>query len=114
MTVKIIIDRQFKEAPRADDIRVLNDLRIRAMGQNGYISGETLVDVEDNKKLVVMSVWSDIEDWETWRDSGERNRLETELSSFLEEPAKIRAFMLGADSLRKILEQVVHDSELAA
>ena len=114
MTVKIIIDRQFKEAPRADDIRILNDLRIRAMGQTGYISGETLVDVEDNKKLVVMSVWTNIEDWETWRDSGERKRLEADLSSFLEEPASVRAFMLGADSLRKILEQVVHDSELAA
>ena len=114
MTVKIIIDRQFKEAPRADDIRILNDLRIRAMGQTGYISGETLVDVEDNKKLVVMSVWANLADWETWRDSGERTRLEAELSSFLEEPTNVRAFMLGADSLRKILEQVVHDSELAA
>ena len=114
MTVKIIIDRQFKEAPKADDIRILNDLRIRAMGQTGYISGETLVDVEDNKKLVVMSVWANLEDWETWRDSGERKRLETELSSFLEEPTNVRAFMLGADSLRKILEQVVHNSELAA
>ena len=114
MTVKIIIDRQFKEAPRAADIRVFNDLRIRAMGHNGYISGETLVDVEDNKKIVVMSVWTSVDDWETWRDSGERKNLESELSPYLEEPAKVRAFMLGADSLRKILAQVVHDSELAA
>ena len=84
------------------------------MGQNGYISSETLVDVEDNKKIVVMSVWTSIDDWETWRDSGERKKLEAELSPYLEEPANIRAFMLGADSLRKILAQVVHDSELAA
>ncbi len=27
---------------RADDIRIFNNLRIREMGQNGYISGETL------------------------------------------------------------------------
>jgi hypothetical protein len=32
MTVKIIIDRQFKGAPRAADIRILDDLRMRAMG----------------------------------------------------------------------------------
>lgn len=114
MTVKILIDRQFKEAHKANDIRILNDLRIRAMGQTGYISGETLVDAEDNKKLVVMSVWNSIEDWETWKNSAERRTLETELSSCLEEPAKDRVFMLGADSLRKILEQVVHNSELAA
>lgn len=114
MTVKIIIDRQFKEGPRASDIRILNDLRIRAMGHTGYISGETLVDVEDSKKIVVMSVWATIEDWEAWRDSIERKNLESELSPRLEGPAKVRAFMLGADSLRKILAQVVHDSQLAA
>lgn len=114
MTVKIIIDRQFKQTPRAEDIRIFNDLRIRAMGQNGYISGETLVDVEDNKKIVVLSVWTNIDDWLTWRDSSEREKLEAELSPQLEEPAKVRAFRLGADSLREILAQVVHDSELAA
>ena len=114
MTVKIIIDRQFKEAPSADEIRIFNDLRIRAMGQNGYISGETLVDVEDNKKIVVLSVWTSIGDWETWRDSRERENLEAELSPHLEVPAKIRVFRLGADCLREILTEIVHKSELAA
>lgn len=114
MTVKIIIDRRFKENPTADEIRIFNDLRIRAMGLNGYISGETLVDVEDNKKIVVLSVWTDVGDWETWRDSLEREKLEAELASHLEEPAKIRVFRLGADSLRKILTESMHKSELAA
>lgn len=114
MTVKIIIDRQFKEAPSADDIRIINDLRIRAMGQNGYISGETLVDVEDNKRMVVLSVWSSIDDWNAWRNSKERANLENELSNHLEEPGKIRVFRLGADSLREILSEVLHESEIAA
>ncbi len=114
MTIKIIIDRQFKEAPRAEDIRIFNDLRIRAMGQEGYISGETLVEVEDNKKIVVLSVWANLEAWEIWRDSQERDKLEASLSPHLAEPAKIRVFKLGADSLREILTQVVHESEMAA
>jgi len=114
MTIKIIIDRQFKKAPSADDILIFNDLRIRAMGQDGYISGETLVDVEDNKKIAVLSVWSGMDDWETWRDSRERANLETRLTPHLEKPAKIRVFMMGADSLQKILTEVIHESELAA
>lgn len=114
MAIKIIIDRHFKEGPSADDIRIFNDLRIRAMGQNGYISGETLVDAEDNKKIVVLSVWSSMDNWETWRDSRERETLENRLTPRLEEPAKIRVFMMGADSLRKILTEVIHESELAA
>ena len=114
MTIKIIIDRKFKEGPSADDIRIFNDLRIRAMGQNGYISGETLVDAEDNKKIVVLSVWSSMDNWETWRDSRERENLEDKLTPHLEEPAEIRVFMMGADSLRKIFTEVIHESELAA
>ena len=114
MTIKIIIDRQFKEPPDAEDIRIFNDLRIRAMGRNGYISGETLVDVDDNKKVVVLSVWSSMEDWTDWRNSREREKLETELSAHLVEPATIRVFMLGADSLREMLTQILKDKPKAA
>jgi len=113
MTVKIIIDRQLKEPPNAEDIRILNDLRIRAMGQTGYISGETLVDVDDNKKIVVLSVWSSMEDWMDWKNSKEREKLEAALSAHLVEPAKIRVFMLGADCLREMLTQVLHDTTIA-
>jgi heme-degrading monooxygenase HmoA len=114
MTIKIIIDRQFKKTPSANDIRIFNDLRIRAMGQNGYIGGETLVDAEDNKRIVVLSVWSNMDNWETWRNSRERANLEKGLTPHLEEPAKIRVLMMGTESLRKILTEVIHESELAA
>jgi heme-degrading monooxygenase HmoA len=113
MTVKIIIDRKFKEAPQAEDIRTLNDLRIRAMGQEGYISGETLVETDDFKKVVVLSVWSNIDDWDIWVHSRERQVLEAKLTPKLEHTPNIRSFMSGADSLREILSQVVHDSDVA-
>ncbi len=111
MTIKILIERQFKEAPRASDVRILNDFRIRAMGQVGYISGETLVDLEDEKKILVLSVWSRLEDWETWQKSKERKGLEEKLSQGLEKKPNIKVLLPGADSLRKILTQVIHDSE---
>lgn len=113
MTVKIIIDRKFKEAPKAEDIRILNDLRIRAMGHPGYISGETLVEVEDNKNLVVLSSWTNLDGWQTWRDARERRELEAKLSAHLEGDAKIRVFMLGADCLREVLTEVIHKAQSA-
>jgi len=94
MIVKIIIERKFKEAPRADDIRVLNELRVRAMGHEGYVSGETLVELEDNRKMVILSVWASVDDWESWANSKERRKLEAELNPHLEEPAIIRSFIL--------------------
>ncbi len=33
MSVKIIIERKFKDAPNVEDIRTINDLRIKVMRQ---------------------------------------------------------------------------------
>ena len=112
MTVKIMINRQFKEPLKAEDIRVLNDLRIRAMGNVGYISGETLVELDDNRKIMVLSVWSSLEDWQTWMNSRERGSLEEKLSRRLEGSPQMRTFKLGADSFRELLSQVVHEAEV--
>lgn len=111
MAIKILIERRFKEAPKAEDIRALNELRIRAMQQDGYVSGETLVELEDNRNMVVISVWSSLEEWEKWLNSQDRRMYEAELNPRMESPTNIRAFMLGADFLREILEKVLHDAE---
>ena len=112
MAVKIFIERRFKEAPKAEDIRALNDLRMKAMQQDGYVSGETLVELEDNRTMIVISVWSSFEEWEKWFSSHDRRRYEAELNPLMERPASIRAFMLGADWLREIMERVVHEAEV--
>jgi heme-degrading monooxygenase HmoA len=114
MAVKIIIDRKFKEAPMPESLKVINELRILAMQQSGYISGETLVGIEDIQNVVVLSSWSSFEDWERWENSQDRRKLENELTPHLEEPVKIRPFLLGADAIRKLFAKVVHDSEIAA
>ena len=113
MTVKIIIERKFKEDPLPDDLRAINELRMKAMQQKGYVSGETLLDLEDERTVVVLSVWSSLDDWKTWLNSQERCKLESELTPHIEEPVKIRPFMLGADGISKVFAKFVHDSEVA-
>ena len=58
MSVKIIIDRKFKEDPLPENFKDINKLRIKAMQQGGYISGETLIGLEDNRSVIVLSNWS--------------------------------------------------------
>lgn len=58
MPVKIAIERKFKEDPFPEGLRAINKLKLKAMEQKGYISGEILVDLEDNQRVVVLSVWS--------------------------------------------------------
>lgn len=103
MTVKILIERKFKEAPKLDDIGFINDLRIKATAQEGYISGETLIETEDNRTMLVLSIWSTLDEWKTWADSQERHKLEEKLNIRLEKPPAIRSYFLAADYLRKML-----------
>ncbi len=114
MPVKIMIERRFKETPRAEDILAINELRIKAMAQEGYISGETLIETEDNRKMVVLSVWSGLDNWKTWANSRERREMEDELIPYLEEPAKLRSFLLGVDCLGELFAEAMYGSREAA
>jgi heme-degrading monooxygenase HmoA len=113
MSVKIMIERKFREDFTPEDLIDLDELRTMAMGQKGYISGETLVNLENNREVVVLSVWSSLDDWEAWATSPERGRLESELAPHLEEPTRIRPFTLGADAIMEDFEKFVHGPEVA-
>ena len=48
MSIKILIERKFKEAATEANLKVIEDIRIKALRQRGYIGGETRVNVDDN------------------------------------------------------------------
>jgi heme-degrading monooxygenase HmoA len=77
------------------------------MGQKGYISGETLVNIENNREIVVLSVWSSLDDWKAWATSPERGRLESEIAHRLEESTRIRPFTLGENGRKEDFENFV-------
>jgi heme-degrading monooxygenase HmoA len=112
MTVKILLERKFKEEPSLEEIKIINELRIGAMQQIGYVSGETLVDSDDHRRIVVISVWANKAAWEKWKNSDQRRKLEANLNENLKQRPIIRSFMLGADYLGGVFEEVVHDSEV--
>ena len=111
MTVKILLERKFKEDPSLEEIKTINELRVGAMQQKGYVSGETLVDINDHRRIVVISVWTNITEWEAWVNSDERRKIEANLNQNLKQSPVIRSFMPGANYLGGVFEEVVHDSE---
>ena len=112
MSVKIIIKRKFKKPLVQENLRAIEALRIPAIRQKGYVSGETLVNSEDHREVVVLSTWSDFDGFKTWSTSEERAKLENELTPHLEEPAKISSFMSGADAINEIFGKIIPDSEV--
>jgi len=97
MSIKILIARKFKETVTSEILQVIDEIRIKVLRKRGYIGGETVVNVDDDREVLVISAWSNVDDWKTWYESKEWVEFEKKLIPHLEEPAKIKIFMTGAD-----------------
>ena len=95
MTVKIFIKRNIQENDMDVALSLLNQFRINAMGQPGYISGETLINHYDPRSVTVVSTWQTVEDWINWQESEERARIEARLEEMLAQPTKYEVYDVG-------------------
>lgn len=95
MAVKVIIRRHFKEGSVEKAFEILNAFRIKAMGQMGYVSGETLVNHYDHRSITVISTWHSVEDWINWQEGDERGGREERLEALLEEPTAYEIYDVG-------------------
>lgn len=95
MIAKILIKRRFKDGHTPQIVALLNELRSLAMNQDGYLSGETLVKNGYPNNMVVISTWEDMDAWEGWRDSDQRNKFEAMLEVYQERPTDYEVYLLG-------------------
>ena len=73
MAIKVLIKRKFKTGSLNQASQLLNRARYSAMGMKGYISSETLTDLRDPHRIVVVSMWHSIEDWNNWKTNPSRS-----------------------------------------
>jgi len=92
MAVRVFIEREIKPGNDLKLHNLLMQLRTKAMLQKGYITGETLRDVSNPNKFLVIGTWNSIEDWNTWIANSERKKLQTELDKFLKTPEKFSVY----------------------
>ena len=95
MTVKILIKRKFKDGNLRMAARLLINNRNGAMQQPGYISSETMQRLEDPFQITVVSMWKDIEAWETWKNSESRLANEDEVKDYLVGQTEYEHYSLG-------------------
>ena len=84
MTVKIIIKRIVPEDKNRDLISLLKQLRNLSIQQPGYISGETLKNIENPNEVLVISTWQTSEDWYRWVQNEQRKALQSQIDTFLQ------------------------------
>jgi heme-degrading monooxygenase HmoA len=99
MLVKVFIRRQIKKGTETEALTLLKRLRSKAMNNEGYISGETLISTDDPQKIMVLSTWHGMEQWNKWKDSEERKAIDSLLDEFQEEPTEYEAFVFSKHRL---------------
>jgi heme-degrading monooxygenase HmoA len=95
VAVKVLIKRKIKDGELNEASKLLIKARYSAMGQQGYISSETLTDCDDPNKVVVISMWQKIENWNQWKKSDLRSETEIGFESVLDGPTEYEAYDLG-------------------
>jgi heme-degrading monooxygenase HmoA len=88
--VKVLMERTIRGQHVSQIVRLLRQLRVLAMQQPGYISGETLHGVDDPNYYLVISTWESQEQWQNWCNHPERQKLSTEIDKILESPTRMR------------------------
>ena len=79
--IRAIIERQVKNKESLP--HMLQQLRSSAMQWPGYISGETLMSTSDPGKIITISTWRSLEDWEIWEKSEKRAALYQQIEPLL-------------------------------
>ena len=95
MAVKILIKRKFKDGNMQAASRLLINNRNGAMMQPGYISSETLRNLDDRNQIVVVSMWEKFEAWNAWKNSEGRMANEAEFKDYLIGETEYEHYSLG-------------------
>jgi len=93
MLIRVFIKRQVKTENEKVVFGLLKDLRADAMQQQGYISGETLIRANDPQKIIVISTWHSMEDWNSWKESEQRKKIDTILEKLQVKPTDYEVYV---------------------
>ena len=92
MAVRVFIERQIQPGNDLKLHNLLMQLRTKAMLQKGYITGETLRDLKDSSKFLVIGTWNSVEDWNAWQANPERKKIQDELDKLMKTPEKFTVY----------------------
>lgn len=91
--VKVVVDHQLKEKKDTEAyIQVMRELTNEARKQSGYITGETLVNTEDESNIIVIATWRSSKHFNDWYTPEIRQKVNGMYPRILTEPPKIRIY----------------------
>jgi len=95
--IRVLIERRCKPGKEQAVDSLLNELRAKSLNQPGYISGETLVEINDPTSFLVISTWTRLDTWQVWADSRHRLEVVNLLEPLLTSEPVVRIYGLPAE-----------------
>ncbi len=95
MAVKALIKRVVPESKAREMIPLFRQMRALAMNQDGYISGETLRNLNNPEEFLVISSWQSSRDWVNWLESAERQQIQQKIDALLGGQTKYEIYHYG-------------------
>jgi len=83
MAVKILIKRQVAADKAVQLKELVMQLRSFSMKQPGYVSGESLKNVDRQNEYLVISTWDSLSAWKAWESSKERAKIQDQINALL-------------------------------
>ena len=83
MAVKILIRRSIPEGKAREMIPLFRKMRALANEQPGYITGETMKNLEKPDEFLVVSTWETSDHWKRWVESSERRQIQSQIDKLL-------------------------------
>jgi heme oxygenase (mycobilin-producing) len=95
MAVKILIKRRLPKDKAKYIVAIFRQIRMIALEQEGYISSETLRNIDNPHEFLVISTWRSLEDWRKWLNSSQRNELHSKVDMLLDGGTTYEAYEYG-------------------
>jgi len=95
MAIKIIIARKVDKGKEAELLPLLIQMRALATAQPGYISGETLRNVENPEDYLVISTWQSVDNWNAWLSSLQRAEIQEKIDTLLGQKTEYSIYLYG-------------------
>ena len=96
MAIEVLIKRATGSGNNAKILLPhIMELRAQAVLQPGYISGETLFNIECVEECVVISRWTKLEHWQNWLKNPIRKELNERIDKLLADEAVYNVYRVG-------------------
>ena len=95
MAVKVLIRRKVPGDKARKMIPLFREMRSMANQQSGYITGETMRNLEKPEEFLVISTWETSEDWKRWVQSEQRQQIQEQIDALLGGKTEYEIFHYG-------------------